>query len=76
MRAIRWDRLQHLDMQDLTWGWNIEMACKAARAGLVIEEVPVTYRCRHSGESKISGSLTGAARAGAKILYALARYAR
>jgi glycosyltransferase involved in cell wall biosynthesis len=76
MRAIRWSRLQDLRMEDPTWGWNIEMACKAARAGLEIEEVPVTYRCRQSGESKISGSLSGAVRAGAKILYALAKYAR
>ena len=76
MRAIRWDVLQRLDMQDVTWGWNIEMACKAARAGLCIEEVPVTYRCRRQGTSKISGSLVGAARAGGKILFALAKYAR
>ena len=76
MRAIRWDALDSLGMQDLTWGWNIEMACKAARAGLRIEEVPVTYRRRRDGVSKISGSVSGAARAGVKILYALAKYGR
>jgi glycosyltransferase involved in cell wall biosynthesis len=76
MRAIRWTSLESLEMEDLTWGWNIEMACKAARVGLRIEEVPVTYRCRQEGVSKISGSVSGAARAGVKILYALGKYGR
>jgi glycosyltransferase involved in cell wall biosynthesis len=73
MRAISWSALQRMDMQDRTWGWNIEMACKAARLGLAVEEVSVSYRCR-VGTSKISGTLRGASRAGAKILWALARY--
>ncbi len=76
MRAIRFDRLLDLQMTDPTWGWNVEMACKAARAGLRIVEIPVTYRPRQAGESKISGSVRGAARAGARILQALWRYAR
>ena len=76
MRVIRWAALERMQMRDETWGWNVEMACKAARLGLRVEELPVPYRNRQHGESKISGSLTGAARAGAKILYALARYAR
>ncbi len=73
MRAISWTALQDMNMQDATWGWNIEMACKAARRGLRVVEVPVSYRNR-LGESKISGSFQGAARAGAKILWALARH--
>lgn len=76
MRAIRWTSLQALGMADPTWGWNVEMACKAARAGLRIVEVPVAYRNRAFGESKISGSLKGAARAGARILGALWTHAR
>jgi glycosyltransferase involved in cell wall biosynthesis len=76
MRAIRWSSLVGLGMEDRTWGWNVEMACKAARAGLRIEEVPVSYRNRAAGQSKISGDLRGAARASAKILWALWRYAR
>ncbi len=76
MRAIRWTSLQALDMEDPTWGWNVEMACKAARSGLRIVEVAVPYRNRAFGESKISGSLSGAARAGARILRALWTYAR
>lgn len=76
MRAIRWTSLTGLSMEDPTWGWNVEMAAKAARNGLRIEEVPVAYRNRAAGESKISGDVVGAARASAKILWALWRYAR
>jgi len=76
MRAIRFDALLRLGMEDPTWGWNVEMAAKATRAGLAIEEVPVTYGVRRAGESKISGSWKGAARAGGRILWALWRYAR
>ncbi len=76
MRAIRMDALLALDMVDPTWGWNVEMACKAARAGLRIVEVPVVYRNRVAGDSKISGNWRGVARAGARILQALYTYAR
>jgi len=76
MRAIRFDRLLDLEMRDPTWGWNVEMVCKAARQGLRILEVPVTYRPRQAGTSKISGSMQGAARAGTRILQALWEYAR
>lgn len=75
MRAIRFDRLLGLRMEDRTWGWNVEMACKAARAGLRVREVPVPYRNR-IGVSKISGTLSGVVRAGGKILYAFAKYGR
>ena len=73
MRAISWPALVALDMQDRTWGWNIEMACKAARHKLHVVELPVIYRKR-VGVSKISGSFRGAVRAGTKILWALGRY--
>lgn len=75
MRAIRFSSLLALEMEDRTWGWNVEMACKAARAGLRIREVPVSYRER-VGQSKISGTLSGVIRAGAKILYAFGKYGR
>lgn len=76
MRAIRFGALLALEMEDPTWGWNVEMAAKAGRAGLRVEEVPVTYGHRREGVSKISGSWRGAARAGTRILWALWRYAR
>ena len=76
MRAIRFDRLLELGMVDPTWGWNVEMACKAARSGLRIVEVPVRYRNRFAGDSKISGTWKGVARAGSRILWALWTYAK
>lgn len=73
-RAIRWSSLQSLQMQDPTWGWNVEMQMKAIQKGLRVREVPMPYRCRYAGASKISGSLKGAIRAGAKILWSVGYY--
>lgn len=73
-RAIRWTSLMQLRMEDPTWGWNVEMALKAVKQGLRIVEIPLPYRRREKGESKISGNLRGAAKAGVRILYALAKY--
>jgi len=74
-RAIRRDRLEHLNMQEETYGWNLEMQMRAARAGLRILELPVNHRRRIGGESKVSGTLTGTLRAGTRILATLARVA-
>lgn len=76
MRAIRTDRLLDLGMSDPTWGWNVEMAARAARAGLRIREVPVPYRNRHTGTSKIQGDPKAVLRVSARILWTLLRYAR
>jgi glycosyltransferase involved in cell wall biosynthesis len=74
-RAIRRETVRRLDMQEMTYGWNIEMQMKAARAGLRILEVPVPYRCRSGGQSKVAGSLPGTLRAGGKILSTFIRVA-
>ncbi len=74
-RAIRKDTLQWLDMHEMTYGWNIEMQMKAARARLRILEVPMPYRCRLGGESKVAGSLPGTLRAGGKIVSTFMRVA-
>ena len=73
-RAIRFEKLLELDMQDKTYGWTIEMQIKAARLGLRITEVPVSYRKR-VGVSKITGTLSGTLKASYKILWTIARYA-
>jgi len=73
-RAISWSALEELGMEDRTWGWTLEMQIKAARYKTASKEIPVRYRARHSGKSKISQSLVGAVRAGSKILWVLARY--
>lgn len=72
-RAVRWAALERLGMCDRNYGWTVEMQIKAARAGLRVCEVPVSYR-RRIGESKISGTVTGSLKAGYKILYLIARY--
>jgi glycosyltransferase involved in cell wall biosynthesis len=71
-RAIRWSSLSELGMRDPDFGWTVEMQVKAARHGLRCEEVPVRYR-RRIGRSKISGTVSGAAAAGMKILGTIAR---
>ena len=63
-RAIRRDALLALGMRELTYGWNLEMQMRAARAGLRILELPVPYRCRTGGVSKVAGNLRGTLRAG------------
>ncbi|MEY2576152.1 MAG: hypothetical protein QOF80_1639, partial [Verrucomicrobiota bacterium] len=55
-RAIRRSALDDLGMKELTYGWNLEMQMRAARARLRILEVPVNHRCRTGGESKVSGT--------------------
>ena len=73
-RAIRWTSLESLGMSDRGYGWTVEMQIKAARAGLRIREVPVSYRKR-IGESKITGTVSGSVKAGAWILWTIGRYA-
>jgi len=75
-RAIRFSRLLELKMADRTYGWNVEMQIKAVRRNLRITEVPVRYRKRGGGESKVSGTLKGTILAGYKILWTVFRYAR
>ena len=72
-RAIRRASLERLGMRDRTWGWTIEMQVKAARLGLRFVEIPVAYRRRRFGASKISGTVLGSARAGIKILWTVYR---
>jgi glycosyltransferase involved in cell wall biosynthesis len=74
-RAIGRDALRGLEMREMTYGWNIEMQMKAARARLRIDEVPVPYRCRAGGQSKVAGSLRGTMRAGGKIVSTFIRVA-
>jgi glycosyltransferase involved in cell wall biosynthesis len=74
-RAIGREALRGLDMREMTYGWNIEMQMKAARAGLRIQEIPVPYRCRAGGYSKVAGSLGGTLRAGGKIAFTFVRIA-
>lgn len=69
-RAIRWEKLLALNMQDQTFGWTVEMQAKAGKLGLPYTEVPVSYRKR-IGFSKISGTVKGTILAGYKIIWTI-----
>ena len=72
-RAIRWDKLLHLEMEDTNFGWTVEMQLKAAKKELRCMEVPVNYR-RRIGKSKVSGTVKGTVMAGYKILWTIFKY--
>jgi glycosyltransferase involved in cell wall biosynthesis len=63
LRAIRRAALEKLNMRERTYGWNLEMQMRAARAGLGILELSVAHRQRAGGKSKVAGSLRGTLRA-------------
>ncbi len=69
-RAIRHDKLAALGMRDRDFGWTVEMQIRACKRHLRTVEVPVSYR-RRVGVSKITGTLWGTLRAGAKILWTI-----
>src|SRR5262249_39363505 len=58
-RVIRREALDGLGMREMTYGWNLEMQMRAARAGLRILEVPIAHRRRAGGASKVSGTVMG-----------------
>lgn len=72
-RAIRYDKLLEINMQDTTYGWTVEMQLKAAKLKMKVMEVPVKYRKR-IGFSKISGTLKGTVLAGYKIIATIFKY--
>jgi glycosyltransferase involved in cell wall biosynthesis len=73
LRLIRRQALNEIDMRERSFGWNVVMQIRAVEAGLKIREVPVRYRPRQGGKSKISGNLLAAVCAGFGILQAVAR---
>lgn len=75
-RAIHRGALQHLQLREMTYGWNIEMQMRAAQAGMRILEVPLPYRRRAGGNSKVAGSLRGTLRAASQIGATFCRVAR
>jgi glycosyltransferase involved in cell wall biosynthesis len=74
-RAIKRSLLLRLAMREMTFGWPIEMVAKAARRGGRIVEVPVSYRSRYSGRSKVGGTIKGSLLAAWFIIGAALRYA-
>ncbi|MCG1036149.1 glycosyltransferase family 2 protein [Polaribacter sargassicola] len=72
-RAIKYDKLLNLNMQDKTYGWTVEMQLKALKQKLSYTEVSMKYRNR-IGVSKVSGTVKGSIFAGVKILSWIFKY--
>jgi glycosyltransferase involved in cell wall biosynthesis len=75
-RAITRQTLGRLRMEERTYGWPSEMIVKAAQLGVPIREVPVRYRRRRGGQSKVSGTWRGTLGASYRILKVTYKYAR
>lgn len=72
-RAIKYDQLLELQMEDKTYGWTVEMQLKALKKKLKYSEIPVQYK-RRIGISKVSGTVKGSIFAGMKILGWIFKY--
>ena len=72
-RAIKYDKLLALKMEDQTYGWTVEMQLKVLKQKMSYIEVPVRYKKR-IGVSKVSGTIKGAIFAGIKILTWITKY--
>jgi len=73
-RVIKFDKLLQLQMADMNFGWTMEMQIKAQRQNLKTCEIPVKYRERYAGESKVTGSFKGSVKAFIKITYIVILY--
>jgi glycosyltransferase involved in cell wall biosynthesis len=75
-RAIRTNAFERLGMREMTYGWNLEMQMRAARATLRVLEIPVPHGRRIAGNSKVAGTLPGSIKAASRIVATFARIAR
>ena len=75
-RAIRRSSLKQMQMSEMTYGWNLEMQLKAIQLGLRIIEIPVDYKRRIGGQSKVSGNLKASIEAGRRIFGVFLRVRR
>lgn len=73
LRLIRKSSLSQIAMKDRGFGWTVEMQVRAVEEGLKISELPVNYRPRQGGKSKISGTILGSIQAGIIILTTLGK---
>jgi glycosyltransferase involved in cell wall biosynthesis len=74
-RVIRCSVLEALQMHEMTFGWPVEMVVKAARAHYRIVELPIHYRRRSHGRSKVAGTLVGSVKAAYYMVSTTLRYA-
>lgn len=73
-RAIRRESLNAIGMVDQTYGWTVEMQVKVVKEGLRFTEIPVDYKRRRTGKSKVAGTLKGTILAGYKIIGTIFKY--
>ena len=71
---IRCSALNALGMQEMTFGWPVEMLVKMARARYRIVELPIHYRRRSHGRSKVAGTITGSIKAAYAMVATTLRY--
>ncbi len=71
MRALKWTSLKTLEMDDRAFGWTVQMQVRAALKGMKTLEIPVNYRNRRGGKSKVSGTIKGVIGAGTTILFVI-----
>lgn len=72
-RAIKYDKLLQLKMEDKTYGWTVEMQLKVLKHKMSYIEIPVRYKNR-IGVSKVSGTVKGTIMAGIKIIGWIIKY--
>ena len=72
-RAIKYDKLLQLRMEDKTYGWTVEMQLKVLKQKMTYVEIPVRYKNR-IGVSKVSGTVKGTIMAGIKIIGWIVKY--
>ena len=75
-KAVRMDALERMDMSEMTYGWTTELLVKAVRLELRIAEVPIEYRERLGGRSKVSGTVRGTLGAAWKLTTCALKYSR
>ncbi len=75
-RVIRSETLEALNMREMTFGWPVEMLVKAARARYRVAELPIHYRQRSHGRSKVAGTISGSLKAACCMVYTTLRYVR
>jgi len=73
-RVVRSSLLETIDMREMTFGWPVEMLVKSARAGYRILELPIHYRHRSHGRSKVAGTIRGSIKAAYYMLSTTLRY--
>ncbi len=74
-RVIRCSTLEALHMREMTFGWPVEMLVKAAKTHYRIVELPIHYRRRSHGRSKVAGTINGSVKAAYYMLRTTLRYA-